>query len=154
MASTHTHSAPRVTHGIIVFGIAGWACLGMVVLAVVVSVFTTGPSAGLITIVMPTLFFGGIGYLFLRHFYRTRRFRLDALASGRTVEGEVTGHGRAFNLFSSTRHDTLRVRYRDSTGAERFEQVIVAGARLAASPPGTPIIGYIHPSGRSYFPQG
>ncbi|MBD8506690.1 hypothetical protein HT102_09345 [Hoyosella sp. G463] len=154
MASTSTQSAPRVTHGIILFAIAGWMCCGMVALAVVVSVLSTGPSAGLIAIVMPTVLFGCIGYLFLRHFYRTRRFRLDALAAGRTVEGEVAGHGRAFNLFSSTRHHTLRVRYRDSTGADRFEQVIVPGARLAACPPGSPIIGYIHPSGRSYFPQG
>ncbi|WP_149359425.1 hypothetical protein [Lolliginicoccus suaedae] len=152
MTGTSAHSSPRVNHGIILFAIAGWVCLAMVVLAIVVTVLSTGPSAGLIAIVMPTIFFGGIGYLFLRYFYRTRRFRLDALASGRTVEGEVVGHGRAFNLFSSTRHHTLRVRYRDSTGNERFEQVIVPRAQLAACPPGSSIIGHIHPSGRSYFP--
>lgn len=141
----------RVNRGLVGYAVAGWACVGMVALALaVLTVASVG--VGVVPLLMVLLFFGGGAVYFLYTYYATVRFRLRCLRHHTPCVGRVEGHGRAFTPFSSSRRHTLLVSYYVGDGIRRDSVTLPRAAQVGRYPHGALLEGWYHPDGRAYFP--
>ena len=127
------------------------ASAGIVVLAAAVTL-VGDPGTPIVGFVITAIAFGVLALGCLYRYARIIRFRRTALRDGTPVHGVVVGYGTAFNVFASDRSHTVVVGYRNRETDRHCAVRLPGRTRPDRFPPGSSVVGWLHPGGEAWFP--